>query len=60
MMSTEPKNYRALLWALILALLITIGVGVTIALSSSPEPRIMAPGPHYFNEGLSETTDGGS
>lgn len=60
MRSPRQKGHRALIWALAIALLLTVGVGVAIALSSSPEPRIMAPGPHYFNEGPSETTDGGS
>lgn len=60
MRSRQQKSHRALIWALVLALLLTIGVGAIIAVSSSPEPRIMAPGPNYFNEGPSETTDGGS
>lgn len=58
MRTPEQKSHRALFWALLLALLLTIGVGTIIAVSSSPEPRIMVPGPHYYNEGPS--TDGGS
>lgn len=58
MRTSQQKSHRALFWALLLALLLTIGVGTIIAVSSSPEPRIMAPGPNYFNEGPS--TDGGS
>ncbi len=58
--SPQQKSHRALLWGLVLALLLTIGVGAIIAVGSSPKPRIMAPGPNYFNEVPSETTDGGS
>ena len=58
MKTPQQKSHRALFWALLLALLLTIGGGTLIAVSSSPEPRIMAPGPTYSNEGPS--TDGGS
>lgn len=49
MKNQKDSGNRNRLLALVLGILLVLSIGGTIAaLSLSPEPRIMAPGPHYY------------